>query len=87
MGKKLLLMPECQELWILSPTLLFEYERVIMDEKDYVRIINPEIKTKHRIERAECLKKWKEFNLRHQPSSSLADRQGVCGQSWFTASD
>jgi len=41
MAATLLLTPECQSLWVLSPSMLFLYDEIVMDRRDLDTILNP----------------------------------------------
>ena len=61
MQKDLVLTPNCPTLWILSPSILFLYDTIIMDKSDYESLINPKKETKFSIMKAvniERLSKW-----------------------------
>ena len=61
MSKELVLTPDCQSLWILSPSILFLYDRIIMDQGDFDSLVNPKKDTKFSMMKAinmERLNKW-----------------------------
>ena len=41
MSSALLLTPECQTLWLISPKVLLLYDRVVMDQRDLSSVLNP----------------------------------------------
>ena len=63
MKRNLLLTPECQDLWVLSPSMLFNYNKIVIDIDDFNNIINPEIDTKLRITKSLIMKKLKSLGL------------------------
>lgn len=41
MKRKIILTPECNKLWIVNPSLFFNYDCVVMDDRDYHKLLNP----------------------------------------------
>ena len=61
MSQELILTPECQTLWILSPSILFLYDEIIIDKQDYESLLHPKNSTKLSLMKAvnlERLNKW-----------------------------
>ncbi len=63
MSQNIILTPECQDLWLLSPSMAFNYDRIIMDYGDYDKIINPKEETQLKRYKAEVLTKLDKLHL------------------------
>ena len=58
-----ILTPECQSLWVVSPSILLLYDKVVMDERDAIWMHNPSTDTKLAQRRSEILLSLQNWGL------------------------
>lgn len=63
MGRNIILTPECQDLWLLSPSMVFNYDQIVIDYDDYNNIVNPKEETQLKKFKAEVLTKLDKLGL------------------------
>ena len=63
MDRKLVLTPECQDLWLLSPSIIFDYQKIIIDENDYNNIVFNKDDSALNCEKAYMLEKLNKFKI------------------------
>jgi len=62
-SSSVLLTPECQDLWLVSPKLLFLYDQVVIDEQDLNSIIHPDRDTRFAAMKARSAEKLVEWDF------------------------
>lgn len=57
---KIVATPECHSLWVVAPSILLNYEGMIIDQKDYKELLNPDKGTKLETKKASRLQELKD---------------------------
>tara|TARA_R110002050_G_scaffold169807_1_gene301645 strand:+ start:23163 stop:23681 length:519 start_codon:yes stop_codon:yes gene_type:complete len=63
MKRKIILTPECNKLWIINPSVFFNYDCVVLDDRDYQKLLNPSKDTFLTQTISKTVFKLKEFGL------------------------